>query len=131
MAGRKIYVPGVKIGLVQKYIGGTKTMPTLAKIGGKSWVKQKAAAESAVQDLAAELLEIQAMRTARPGIAFGADIHNWQHEFDASFPYTETPDQLTAIAALKADMRRNRPMDRLLCGDVGFGKTEVAMRAAF
>jgi transcription-repair coupling factor (superfamily II helicase) len=128
--GTKIYVPGVKIGLVQKYIGGTKTMPTLAKIGGKSWVKQKAAAEAAVQDLAAEMLEIQAVRTARPGITFGPDTQ-WQHEFDASFPYTETPDQLTAIAALKADMRRSRPMDRLLCGDVGFGKTEVGMRAAF
>jgi transcription-repair coupling factor (superfamily II helicase) len=126
----KIYVPGVKIGLVQKYIGGTKTTPTLAKIGGKTWVKQRAAAEEAVADLAAEMLELQAMRTARPGIAFGPDTQ-WQHEFDASFPYTETPDQLTAIAALKADMMRSRPMDRLLCGDVGFGKTEVSMRAAF
>ena len=128
--GTKLYVPGVKIGLVQKYIGGTKTTPTLAKIGGKTWGKQRAAAEEAVADLASEMLEVQAMRTARPGIAFGPDTQ-WQHEFDASFPYTETPDQLTAITALKADMIRPRPMDRLLCGDVGFGKTEVAMRAAF
>ena len=128
--GTKIYVPAVKIDLVQKYVGGTKTRPTLAKIGGKSWLKQKKAAEDAVFDLAVEMLEMQAMRAARPGIAFGADSE-WQREFDASFPYQETPDQLAAIAAVKGDMQRPRPMDRLLCGDVGFGKTEVAMRAAF
>jgi transcription-repair coupling factor (superfamily II helicase) len=128
--GTKLYVPGVKIGLVQKYIGGTKSSPTLAKIGGKTWLKQKAAAEEAVADLAAEMLELQAMRTARPGIAFAPDSE-WQHEFDASFPYTETPDQIAGVEAIKGDMQRARPMDRLLCGDVGFGKTEVAMRAAF
>ena len=123
-------MPGVKIGLVQKYIGGTKTTPQLAKIGGKTWLKQKAAAEEAVADLASEMLELQAMRTARPGIAFSPDSQ-WQHEFDASFPYQETPDQISAIESIKRDMQRPRPMDRLLCGDVGFGKTEVAMRAAF
>ena len=128
--GTKIYVPAVKIDLVQKYVGGTKTRPVLAKIGGKSWVRQKQAAEAAVHDLASEMLEMQAIRASRPGIALTPDS-DWQREFDASFPYTETPDQLSAIAAIKADMQRPRPMDRLLCGDVGFGKTEVAMRAAF
>ena len=128
--GTRVYVPGMKIGLVQKYVGGTKTRPQLAKLGGKSWVKQKKAAESAVMDMAAEMLELQAQRSSQPGIAFGADTV-WQHEFDASFPYQETADQLHAIAAIKRDMERAKPMDRLLCGDVGFGKTEVAMRAAF
>ncbi len=128
--GTKIYVPASKIDLVQKYIGGTKTRPQLAKIGGKSWLKQRQAAERAVTDLAAEMLEIQARRAARPGIAFGPDTE-WQLEFEQSFPFTETPDQLRAIDEIKRDMQQPRPMDRLLCGDVGFGKTEVAMRAAF
>ena len=128
--GTRIYVPAVRIDLVQKYVGGTKTRPSLAKIGGKTWLKQKKAAESAVADLAVEMLELQAMRSARPGIAFSADSE-WQKEFDNSFPFQETVDQLTSIASIKADMQRARPMDRLLCGDVGFGKTEVAMRAAF
>jgi transcription-repair coupling factor (superfamily II helicase) len=128
--GTKIYVPAVKIDLVQKYVGGSKTRPSLAKIGGKSWLKQKMAAEEAVRDLAVEMLDMQAIRASRPGITFGPDT-DWQREFDRSFPYTETPDQLTAISSIKNDMHRPRPMDRLLCGDVGFGKTEVAMRAAF
>jgi transcription-repair coupling factor (superfamily II helicase) len=128
--GTKIYVPAAKIGLVQKYIGGAKTRPTLATIGGVNWQRQKKAAEAAVVDLAADMLELQAERMQRPGIAFSHDT-DWQREFDSSFPYNETPDQQTAVDAIKADMRRPRPMDRLLCGDVGFGKTEVAMRAAF
>jgi transcription-repair coupling factor (superfamily II helicase) len=128
--GTKIYVPASKINLVQKYIGGTKARPSLAKIGGKSWVRQKQAAQSAVSDLAADMLELQAAREARPGLRFAADT-TWQQEFDAAFPYRETPDQLTAIDAIKADMHKSRPMDRLLCGDVGFGKTELAIRAAF
>jgi transcription-repair coupling factor (superfamily II helicase) len=128
--GTKMYVPASKIGLVQKYVGGAKTRPTLAKIGGKTWVRQKQAAEKAVVDLAAELLDVQASRAARPGIAFVTDS-DWQHAFDASFPYPETPDQLTSLESIRQDMRTPRPMDRLLCGDVGFGKTEVAMRAAF
>ena len=123
-------MPASKIELVQKYVGGSKTRPTLAHIGGRTWSKQKAAAEEAVNDLAVEMLELQARRAARPGISFGQDTP-WQQEFDASFPYNETPDQVTAISAIKQDMRQARPMDRLLCGDVGFGKTEVAMRAAF
>jgi transcription-repair coupling factor (superfamily II helicase) len=126
----KLFVPATKIGLVQKYVGGKGARPRLAKIGGKTWVRQKQAAEHAVVDLAAEMLELQAARAGRPGISFAGDS-DWQREFDASFPYTETPDQLAAIAAIKDNMTQPRPMDRLLCGDVGFGKTEVAMRAAF
>ena len=128
--GTRIYVPATKIDLVQKYIGGSKSRPTLARIGGKSWVKQKEAAEMAATDLAAEMLELQAARALRPGIAYQPDTQ-WQYEFEQSFPYRETPDQLSAIEAIKTDMQNGRPMDRLLCGDVGFGKTEVAMRAAF
>ena len=128
--GTKIYVPAAKIDLVQKYVGGRKASPRLATIGGKSWVKQKEAAAAAVIDLASEMLDFQAERAALPGFACNQDSH-WQLEFDASFPYHETPDQLTAIDAIKDDMEITRPMDRLLCGDVGFGKTEMAMRAAF
>lgn len=128
--GTKIFVPATSIDLVQKYVGGSKSKPSLAHIGGKSWVRQKEAANLAVLDLAADMLQLQAMRGARPGISFPPDTQ-WQREFDASFPYQETPDQLSAIAAIKDDMQRPRPMDRLLCGDVGYGKTEVAMRAAF
>ena len=126
----RVFVPVSKIDLVQKYVGGMKSRPTLAKVGGRSWVKQKEAAEEAVTDLAADMLEMQAARATRPGIGFIADTA-WQREFDASFPYRETRDQLAAIASIKHDMQEPRPMDRLLCGDVGFGKTEVAMRAAF
>ena len=123
-------MPASKIDLVQKYVGGTKTTPILSRIGGKAWVRQKEVAQQAVTDLAAEMLELQAARESRNGIALGEDTL-WQQEFEHSFPYTETPDQLTAIETVKEDMQSARPMDRLLCGDVGFGKTEVAMRAAF
>ena len=128
--GTKIFVPSSKIELVQRYVGGTKSRPKLAKIGGLTWSKQKKAAQEAVKDMAVELLELQAMRGSQPGIAFAHDSV-WQNQFDASFSYVETPDQLTAIATVKNDMTSSRPMDRLICGDVGFGKTEVAMRAAF
>ena len=126
----KLYVPASKIGLVQKYVGGTKGRPMLARLGGRLWEKQKKRVESAVTDMAAEMLELQAVRASRPGISFRVETE-WQHEFDASFPYKETPDQLTSLEAIKQDMQAPRPMDRLLCGDVGYGKTEVAMRAAF
>ena len=128
--GTKLYVPSSKIGLVQKYVGGTKSRPKLAKLGGKAWGRQKKAVEQSVVDLAAEMLDLQAARAARPGITFPVDTE-WQQEFDASFPYHETGDQLAAMDAIKDDMSRPRPMDRLLCGDVGFGKTELAMRATF
>ncbi|MEN6459089.1 MAG: transcription-repair coupling factor [Thermoguttaceae bacterium] len=130
-AGRtKLYVPAAKIGLVQKYVGGSKSRPTLAKLGGRMWERQKGRVEQAVTDLAADMLELQAARSARPGIAYPLDTE-WQREFDASFPYQETVDQLVTIDAIKRDMCLPRPMDRLLCGDVGYGKTELAMRAAF
>jgi transcription-repair coupling factor (superfamily II helicase) len=126
----KVYVPATKIGLVQKYVGGTKSRPHLARIGGQAWVKHKKAAAAAVTDMAAELLEMQAQRAARIGISFEADSV-WMQQFEASFPFTETADQMAAIAAVKHDMEAVQPTDRLICGDVGFGKTEVAMRAAF
>ncbi len=126
----KLYVPTSKIGLVQKYVGGAKARPRLGKLGGRVWSRQKQAVEDAVTDLAAEMLQVQAERATRPGISFPLDTE-WQREFDASFPYRETSDQLTTIEAIKRDMYLPRPMDRLLCGDVGYGKTEVAMRAAF
>jgi len=126
----RIFVPATRIDLVQKYIGGRKVRPALARIGGKTWQNQKKAAVRAVEDMAAELVDLQATRMARPGITFQADSI-WQSEFDASFPYDETTDQLDSISDIKDDMQSTRPMDRLLCGDVGFGKTEVAMRAAF
>jgi len=126
----KIFVPASCIELVQKYVGGTKLAPKLAKIGGTLWAKQKAAVERAVADMAADMIRLQATRASRPGIAFPADTA-WQRQFEESFPYDETPDQLTAMEAIRGDMQEPRPMDRLLCGDVGFGKTELAMRAAF
>ncbi len=126
----KLYVPAAKIGLVQKYVGGSKSRPSLARLGGRMWGRQRQQAEEAVTDLAADMLELQAARSARPGIIFPSDTE-WQREFDASFPYHETGDQLTTIDSIKRDMSQPRPMDRLLCGDVGYGKTEVAMRAAF
>lgn len=126
----RIYVPVAKIDLVQKYVGGTKARPKLARIGGRTWSRQKAAAERAVVDLAADMLELQAARQSRPGIAFPPDT-DWQREFDAAFPYVETADQTAGLAAIKRDMQAARPMDRLVCGDVGYGKTELAMRAAF
>ncbi len=130
-AGRtQVYVPASKVDLVQKYVGGTKSRPKLAKLGGRAWTRQKEAVEKAVMDLAADMLHLQARRASRPGISFAVDTQ-WQEEFDASFPYRETDDQEATIAAIKGDMRASRPMDRLLCGDVGYGKTEVAMRAAF
>ncbi|MFM8704751.1 MAG: DEAD/DEAH box helicase, partial [Planctomycetia bacterium] len=126
----RIYVPASCIELVQKYVGGTKLAPKLAKIGGTLWAKQKLAVQQAVADMAADMIQLQARRAERPGIVFPPDTP-WQRAFEESFPFDETPDQLTAIEAIRGDMQSTRPMDRLLCGDVGFGKTEMAMRAAF
>ena len=125
-----IHVPAQNICLVQKYIGTGTGRPKLSKIGTKKWARQKKKAAAATAELAAELLEIQARRQSVEGIAFGEDT-NWQREFEESFLYQETPDQITACEAIKADMQKPVPMDRLLCGDVGYGKTELAMRAAF
>jgi transcription-repair coupling factor (superfamily II helicase) len=123
-------VPASKIELVQKYVGGAKSDPELSKLGSTSWQKKKERVEAAVLDLASEMLDLQALREAKPGFAFPPDS-DWQREFDAAFPHEETPDQLTTIAEIKRDMEKSRPMDRLICGDVGYGKTELAMRAAF
>ncbi len=125
----KLYVPSAKISLVQKYVGGSKSRPRLAKLGGRIWGKQKQARSRRLPIWPRRCSKCRP-RSSRPGIAFPQDTE-WQHEFDASFPYRETPDQLGTIAAIKQDMCQARPMDRLLCGDVGYGKTEVAMRAAF
>ncbi|MFN3168450.1 MAG: transcription-repair coupling factor [Phycisphaeraceae bacterium] len=126
----KLHVPASQIDLIQKYVGGFSGRPPLSKLGGKRWQKQKDAVAEAVKDLAAELLRVQAARKTQPGITYPGDTP-WQKEFEAEFPFDETEDQLSAIAAVKRDMGENRPMDRLICGDVGFGKTEVAIRAAF
>ncbi len=125
-----LHVPLQESHLISRYVGLTKTRPQLGRVGSGRWEKARQAAERATLDLAAELLEVQARREAQPGHAFAPD-NEWQREFEAAFPFTETRDQLKAIVDLKADMERTRPMDRLLCGDVGFGKTEVAIRGAF
>jgi transcription-repair coupling factor (superfamily II helicase) len=125
-----LHVPATQIDLVQKYIGGFEGKPPLSALGGKKWQKQKESVREAVKDLAAELLRVQAARHTQSGICYPQDTP-WQREFEAEFPYDETEDQLAAIEASKRDMRENQPMDRLICGDVGFGKTEVAVRAAF
>jgi transcription-repair coupling factor (superfamily II helicase) len=128
--GAKLNVPAAKIHLVQKYIGAFSGTPELSTLGGRRWKGQKEKVAEAVRDLAREMLEIQAARETLPGIRFPADT-SWQREFEAEFPYEETDDQLSAIDAVKRDMASERPMDRLVCGDVGFGKTEIAIRAAF
>ncbi|MEX0718079.1 MAG: transcription-repair coupling factor [Planctomycetaceae bacterium] len=125
-----VYVPVSLIHLVQKYVGAGKVSPRLSKLGGAGWAKKKSRVASAVSDMASDMLRLQAERAEKPGIVFPEDSA-WLHEFEAAFPYVETDDQLHAIEDLKADMQRRRPMDRLICGDVGYGKTEVAMRAAF
>lgn len=126
----RVLVPASRIDLVQKYVGGKGEAPPLSKLGSAAWTRRKQLVAEAVRDLASELLRLQAVRMAMPGFSY-ADESEWQVEFEAAFPYEETPDQLRAMEEIKEDMARPRPMDRLLCGDVGFGKTELAMRAAF
>ncbi|OHE83005.1 MAG: transcription-repair coupling factor [Verrucomicrobia bacterium RIFCSPLOWO2_12_FULL_64_8] len=125
-----LHVPLQESHLVSRYVGLARARPKLGRIGTNRWEKTRAAAERATIDLAAQLLEVQARRAAQPGHAFAVDAE-WQREFEASFPYTDTRGQTEAIRATKQDMEQARPMDRLICGDVGFGKTEVAIRAAF
>ncbi|HXT13520.1 MAG TPA: transcription-repair coupling factor [Candidatus Angelobacter sp.] len=126
----KLYVPVTEAHLVSKYVGAGKIRPPLNTLGGTRWQKAKEHAERAVRDVASELLSIQAARESQEGHPFKADTP-WQREFEGSFIFEETPDQLRAIQETKTDMERPKPMDRLICGDVGFGKTEVAIRAAF
>ncbi len=128
--GTKLYVPAAKIDLVQKYVGGPQAEPPLSKLGGTAWQRRKERVQEAVIDLAADMVELQAIRAAQPGITFPTDT-DYQNEFEATFPYEETPDQLTTMVEIKTDMQRSRPMDRLICGDVGYGKTELAVRSAF
>ena len=128
--GDKLYVPVEKMERVQKYSGKEGAAPTITKLGSGRWEKLKAKTKQSIQLIAKELIALYAARETQPGHAFGEDS-NWQIELEASFSYQETPDQLRAIQEVKADMEKARPMDRLICGDVGFGKTEVAMRAAF
>lgn len=128
--GDKLYVPKHDIRLVQKYVSFNKRPPRLYKLGSKEWSRVKTQIQKRLQRLAAELLHIQAMRASLRGHAFSADTE-WQKQFEADFPYEDTPDQKKATQEVKRDMESAQPMDRLLCGDVGYGKTEVAMRAAF
>ncbi|MFT3869729.1 MAG: transcription-repair coupling factor [Nibricoccus sp.] len=125
-----LHVPLQESHLISRYVGLSKTRPQLGRIGSGRWEKARQAAERATIDLAADLLRIHAMREAQSGHAYPPDT-TWQKEFEASFPFAETRDQLRAIEETKADLERPRPMDRLICGDVGYGKTEVAIRAAF
>ncbi len=130
-AGRsRLHVPCSQIELVQKYVGGFKGKPPLSSIGGKKWKAQKERVSESVKDLASEMLRVRAAREHVPGHSYPSDTTLFQ-EFEAEFPYDETEDQLAAMIEIKKDMQSQRPMDRLICGDVGFGKTELAIRAAF
>jgi transcription-repair coupling factor (superfamily II helicase) len=128
--GGRLYLPVQRLDLVSKYLGAGEGGPArLDKLGGASWERTKEAVRRSVRELAGELLQLYAAREVVAGVPIGADTP-WQHEMEAAFAYEETPDQLAAIAQVKRDLERRRPMDRLVCGDVGYGKTEVAMRAA-
>ena len=126
----KLYVPASKLQLVHRYLGADGDPPALDRLGGTSWARAKERVKASIREMAQELLTLYAARQVIGGHAFPPDT-TWQREFEAGFPYEETPGQLQAIADVRADMERDRPMDRLICGDVGYGKTEVAMRAAF
>ena len=126
----KLYVPLEKASLVSRYVGVGKKSPALSSLGDAKWARAKKNAVAAIFDYAGKMLALQAERETHPGHAFGPDT-KWQAKFEHSFPYRETPDQLKTIVETKIDMEQPRPMDRLICGDAGFGKTEVAIRAAF
>ncbi|MFA6850886.1 MAG: transcription-repair coupling factor, partial [Selenomonadaceae bacterium] len=126
----KLFVPTDQVHLLQKYIGSEGEVPHLHRMGGTEWIKAKTKAKKSVEDIAKELIRLYAERKEAHGFAFPPDTP-WQKEFEDAFPYEETPDQLTAVKEIKEDMEKELPMDRLLCGDVGFGKTEVAIRVAF
>ncbi|GAA4916355.1 transcription-repair coupling factor [Streptomyces coeruleoprunus] len=126
--GDRLYIPTDQLEQVTKYVGGEA--PTLHRLGGADWTKTKQRAKKAVKEIAADLIKLYSARMAAPGHAFGPDTP-WQRELEDAFPYAETPDQLSTIAEVKEDMEKSVPMDRLICGDVGYGKTEIAVRAAF
>jgi transcription-repair coupling factor (superfamily II helicase) len=126
----RVYVPHEQIGKVSRYIGADSKAPTLSKLGGKAWDNLKTRARAHLREMAGELLQLYAQRQTQPGVAFDVD-HEWVERLESEFPFRETEDQRTAIEAVKEDLESPHPMDRLVCGDVGFGKTEVALRAAF
>ena len=126
----RLYLPLSRLDLLQKYHGAGGCAPALDRMGGQTWMRTKSRVKARLLDMADELLKLYAARKKAGGFVFSPDS-NWQREFEEAFEYTETPDQLTAIGDIKHDMESDRPMDRLVCGDVGFGKTEVAMRALF
>jgi len=128
--GDKLYVPLDQFGLVEKYIGDKDRPPKIYRLNDATWSRVKKKVKKSVESLAKELIELYAARKALPGYAFSKDTH-WQYEFEAGFVYEETPDQLKVVSEIKEDMTKPVPMDRLVCGDVGYGKTEVAIRAAF
>ncbi|MFD1432650.1 transcription-repair coupling factor [Lacticaseibacillus yichunensis] len=128
--GDKLFIPVSQLHLVQKYVGGEGKAPRINKLGGSEWQKTKRKVQAKIDDIADDLVKLYAKREAEPGFAFGPD-DALQHQFDEEFAYPETPDQLRSIKEIKHDMEKPKPMDRLLVGDVGFGKTEVALRAAF
>ena len=128
--GDRVFVPSDQLHKISRYVGADAGDPQLSKLGGKQWEQQKLRARRAAEALAGELITLYAERKRRAGHAFPHDSE-WQMEFEGAFAYRETPDQLEAIEAVRADMEEARPMDRLICGDVGYGKTEVALRAAF
>ncbi|WP_053373381.1 transcription-repair coupling factor [Paenibacillus sp. FJAT-27812] len=128
--GDKLSVPIEQVDMIQKYVGNEEKEPKVNKLGGSEWTRAKSKVKASVQDIADDLIKLYAERQTAPGYAFGQDT-SYQNEFEAMFPYDETRDQLRAIEEIKKDMEKTQPMDRLLCGDVGYGKTEVAIRAAF
>ena len=129
-AGDKLYVPTDQIDRVTRYIGAGEKPPVLTRLGTQEWSQTKKRVKESVENVAKDLLTLYAAREALPGFAFAPDSL-WQQEFEASFPYVETPDQVDAVNRVKEDMEKPKPMDRLVCGDVGYGKTEIAVRAAF
>jgi len=129
-AGDRLYVPTDQIDRVSRYIGAGEQKPSLSRLGTQEWTRTKQRAKEATEEIAHDLLNLYASREVITGFKFSRDTV-WQHELEASFPYLETPDQITVQQEIKADMERSKPMDRLVCGDVGYGKTEVALRAAF
>ncbi|MBI5869911.1 MAG: transcription-repair coupling factor [Actinobacteria bacterium] len=126
----KLFVPQEQISKVSRYVGAQSGEPPLNKLGGRAWAQARAKARGAAKEMAGELLQLYSVRQGLPGYEFGPD-DQWQTELESAFPYEETPDQATAIEDVKDDMESPHPMDRLICGDVGYGKTEVALRAAF
>ena len=129
-AGAKLYVPLTRMDLIQRFRGAGDSKPALDRMGGATWTRTKTRIKAKMRDMADELLKLYASRKLADGFPYSHDS-NWQREFEDAFEFTETKDQLNAIQEIKRDMELPHPMDRLLCGDVGFGKTEVVMRAAF